>query len=590
MNWCSVRRIPFLISVCSFLLFLCPVSQVWAGESIHREYTFFKDTQYPLLVHFIQGEFPGPTIMIQGGIQGDENAGFISAQILTRTTVHKGNLLIVPRADIPSIHIQQRQFNVDLNRRFDKDYDRYFEDRLARAIRFLIGKCDGFIHLHEGSGFYAPTRVDDLHGPHRYGQSVIIDTDVYQNRLFLARMSEKVLKKINRDVIPEKYAFHLFNTRTFSSSTPYIEQQKSLSFYAVKHLNIPALAIEVSKNIYDLPWKVRNQITVVKGFLDEMGVSCTLPQVDSDEIRNWYSLPVPLLLNGKPLPRGPVTLKACVPFTLELGHGTSVGAERGCAVFASDRPGYNLLNTQYIPLHPFNSLSVVLDGKKVVRIPVRWKGKWPSTQNTSSPLWVYSLNDKMGYAPSGGWVDVYEGDQLILEGIWQGKKNELLNIKGFLSDRMVNTGQDAGTPLLIGKENFIPRYLTIRKDFWEFRVVRETGNTHDATLRFRVFPRSVKALELLDTADARMIIPASMKEIQIQPGTYRLSDIWAQGDQRDTLVMLDDWPVADEPIVWNPGDSHRLYLYGSRDFKPLHDILVHAAPPIVVTSPIARAE
>lgn len=573
-----MRAIPFIVLLCSFFVTGLTPFPVFGADANHKQYVFFKDTQYPLRVHFIQGEKPGPTIMIQGGIQGDEDAGFITSQLLTRTKVHTGNLLIVPRADVPSIHIHKRQFNVDLNRRFDKDYDRYFEDRLARVIRFLIGKCDGFIHLHEGSGFHTPTRIDDLHGPHRYGQSVIIDTDVYQDRLFLARMVETVLERVNAEVIPKKFSFRLFNTRTFSSETAYPEQQKSLSFYAVKELNIPALAIEVSKNIRDLDWKVRHQMKVVGGFLEEFGVSCTLPVVTAREIRDWYSCPVTLCLDGKILPKGPITLRANTQFSISL-DSKALESDREYGVFIPHRPGYNLLGKTYLPLQPFDRMYVTMDGKKVADILVHWKGRWPEVQKNDTPMWVYSLNKNIHYAASGSTINIYEGDLLSIEGIWHGKNTEILNIKGYVSTCMVNTGQDIGIPLLASKGIFMKRYIRITDNYWEFRVQRETKNTKKSLLRFRVFPRTIKALELCDADAVKTLVPAFRKHLDIQAGTYRLSDIWTTGDQSAPLVMVDEWPVATMPLIWKSGESHVISFYGSNDFKHLHSIDINISSP-----------
>ncbi len=61
-----------------------------------------------------------------------------------------------PGPTCPSIHVHQRAVNVDMNRRFDRDYNQFYEDRLARAVRFLLSQSSALIHLHEGSGFYDP--------------------------------------------------------------------------------------------------------------------------------------------------------------------------------------------------------------------------------------------------------------------------------------------------------------------------------------------------------------------------------------------------------------------------------------------------
>lgn len=581
-----MKHFPFLTFFSSIILILFLPGLSLGGQSEHREYVFFENTQYPLRVHFIQGERPGPTIMIQGGIQGDEIAGFIAGQILSRTQVQVGNLIVVPRADVPSINVNRRACNVDLNRRFDKDYDEYFEDRLARAIRFLIGKCDGFIHLHEGSGFYNPTYIDNLRGPHRYGQSVIIDTDVFEEKIFLARMAQNVLGRINSDIVPQKWRFKLFNTNTFSSRTRYPEQQKSLSFYAVNELHIPALAVEVSKDIMDLEWKVRHQIEVVREFLDEFGVSCTIPKIGDNEITSWYTSQLALRINGKRIDNGPVKLTAYTPFTVSMEAGMQLKTHRECAVYAQGREGYNLLHSEYIPLEPFKKLIVVADGKIVSQIPVSWEGKWSSKNSTNNSIWVYSVNDKIHYSPSGTTVDLFEGDQLIMEGIWHGKPNEILNIKGFVSDMKNNDGQDAGTPLMVGKANFMTRYLDEETDsHWQFRAVRETPGTGKDVLMFRVVPHSVKAVEFKDGKNSRTIVSTSSNEAAVRAGTYRINDVWTQRNSDETMIMVDSWPVsAHQDLIWKPGESHVISVYQARDFKPIHTMQIHVSESLVSDS------
>jgi hypothetical protein len=517
--------------------------------------------------------------MIQGGIQGDEDAGFIAGQILSRTKVHAGNLIVVPRADVPSINIHKRQYNVDLNRRFDRDYDRYFEDRLARVIKFLIGKCDGFIHLHEGSGFYHPTPIDRLRGPHRYGQSIIIDTAVFQDQLFLADMARHVLDRVNRNIVPRQWTFTLFNTRTFSPHTSYPEQQKSLSFYAVKELNIPAVAVEVSKNILDLDWKVRRQVEVVKAFLDEFGVSCTIPDIGPNEIKKWYDPLHQVLINGKHVDDGYVTLQAYSPFSVSLVGPEHHDGLREYAVFTSKRRDYNLIGMEYIPLDPFRYLFFAVDGKIVKKIPVRWKGTWSKNQANNNPIFVYSLNHKMHCRPSGTIVDVFEGDQLVMDGIWNGRNDEILNVKGFVSEKHGNSGQDIENPVLIKKSNFLRKYLKEEANgCWIFRVVRETRGVPHDVLHFRVHPCVVKAIELLNSVSEKTVLSLSDASAVIPPGSYRINDIWTQRDVSDAMILVDDWPVSlHEFMTWQPGESHVLRMYTARDFKHLHDMRIHVA-------------
>lgn len=372
----------------SLLVLLCLPAAANAGA--RSEFTFFEGTQYPLTAVFVQGDQPGPTVMIQGGIQGDEPTGFLAAQAFTHARVLKGNLIVVPRANVPSIHVHQRAVNVDMNRRFDRDYNQFYEDRLARAVRFLLSQSSALVHLHEGSGFYDPEYVNPLRNPQRWGQSIIIDASTH-DRLDLERLVSGALKEINSQVDRRDWHFKLFNTKTFDPGSRYAtEMRKSLTFYALSMLNIPAMAVEVSKNIGELGWKVKEQTQATAILLRHLGVEVVLPRMDEREITQNYSRDLPVKVNGKVLEQG-----AALPVT----PGGTIKAEPGqaakgdangtaLAVFATDRPGVNLLDSPRMALESFKGLEFRQDGRKVLATEVRFSGAMPPPLPPGAPVFV----------------------------------------------------------------------------------------------------------------------------------------------------------------------------------------------------------
>ncbi len=289
---------PILCTTFSLsLIVLLFVSHAHAGA---WEHSFFAGTQYPLKVVFLQGEEDGPTIMVQGGIQGDETSGFVTAQLLTQAKVTRGNVIILPRANVPSINLHKRQINVDMNRRFDQHYNRFYEDRVARVIRFLLAQSDAFIHLHEGSGFYDPTYVDNLRNPKRYGQSIIVDTLVF-DKIDLAHTVNSVLEELNGNIVTRDYQFKLFNTKTFDKGTAYPEMRKSLTCYALAEHGIPAMAVEVSKSIREIDWKVRQQLSATIMLLRRFGVGIIPPEFSDEDVRAYARKGVRVSVNGRTL-------------------------------------------------------------------------------------------------------------------------------------------------------------------------------------------------------------------------------------------------------------------------------------------------
>lgn len=548
-------------------------------------FTFFTGTQYELKAYFVRGESPGPTVMVQGGIQGDEISGFLAAQILTRATVRRGNLVVIPRANLPSVNIRRRQVNVDLNRRFDREYGQFYEDRLARAIRFLMDSCDAFIHMHEGSGFYHPTYVNVLRNPGRYGQSIIIDTTVYQDRIHLAQAVNQVLGRLNGAITPADYQFRMFNTDTFAPNTAYPEQRKSLTYYALSQVGIPALAIEVSKNIDNLGWKVKQQLKAAQLFLDYFGVEVTLPYVAEDEISRYLATFGPVVVNGRKVRSGETLQLTLSPGeTLQVSPPQSSDAsfQPAPAVLASDRPEFNVVGTPRMVLAPFSTLDVRADGRRLAKVAVRMSPHWKDLDEAKSagpgPLFVVWLNKKLRFVPAGRTLDAVTGDQIILEGIWSGRDDEILNLKGFASNPVGNRGQDLGQEIILDPQDFISSYVTTSGPNWLCRVVRETRGVKRAEFTIRVAPRKVQALHFTDTGNHPVLVHwKDGGRMDLSPGEYRLDDLWSNG-QRDKVVATQNGRV----LPWGdilrlaPGDALPLTLRQATTFKPMGQMVLRA--------------
>jgi hypothetical protein len=540
-------RLPRLSSLA--LLFLVLAAQPALGE-VH---TFFPGTQYALDVHFLKGEKPGPTVMVQGGIQGDESGGFLTAQLLTRAKVTKGMVIIVPRANPPSIHEHARAINVDLNRRFDKDYNEFYEDRLARLIRFLVSQSQALVHLHEGSGFYDPVRKSDLRGPQRYGQSVIIDATDYKRLVHLERLARQVLAKLNDSITPKEYAFQLFNMDTFNDRSKYLEQRKSLTYYALSNVGIPAVAIEVSKNIPDLSWKVAQQLKATTLFLRQFGIELETPALTPEEMKTYPAREIKLVVNGREVvakgQKVVVAPGAPLDVRCEFPAGTAP-MNPVTAVFASDRPGYNLAKSPRLPLSPFQTLDVRADGVLLAKATLEWTGSWPAAEASGPPKFVCWLGGELKVIPSGGSLDAVQGDQLVLEGIWGSKRAEVLNLKGYVSRAGNNDGQDAGQEIILDPKSFLPRYAkTLENGVLLYEVVRETFKVNRERFFIRVHAREVQALVLEAQDGKELTMPWSPgKLLHLQPGRYTLKDVRGNGPVGMVQLFAGKTPV-------NPGQS-----------------------------------
>jgi len=554
----------FLISLILFGL------AVTASAQQVRSYTFFEGTQYPLRATWVFGDEPGPTIMVQGGIQGDELSGFFTAQLLTRCNLRKGNLIIIPRANEPSILRRTRQINVDLNRRFDKEYNSFYEDRLARAIRFLISDADGFIHLHEGSGFYNPKYVNNLRNPKRYGQSLIIDAAVYKN-IHLAKMCDRTISRLNNKISNKSYWFTLFNTDTFDKATRYPEMLKSLTCYALVEQGIPAMAVEVSKDIKDLEWKVRQQLRATVFLLEEFGLTLEVPEFSFPKAGRPKGLEI--MINGKLLKGRSVDLVRGAPVsTSGSGKATESALEPALAVFASDRPNLNLLTAPRMALSSFPALEVSLDGSKMATAKVRWKGSQINHPEPSGPVFLCWINGLPRFVSANGVVKAVEGDQLILEGVLGSSREEVLNLKGFVASVLTNSGQDVGYEIIADPTNFMSKYKIDGADGTSrYRVVRETPGKKRTEFYLSIIPRKIKALELVREEGADLFLNWDDGKVkELAPASYVLRDAWSNGELSKLQPFVNRIPVSwGETLTVHSGEDTIVTMRHATTFEPI---------------------
>lgn len=541
----SPKRIRFITSwLLPSLIVVLFASHALAGS---WEHSFFTGTQYPLKVVYLKGEQPGPTIMVQGGIQGDESAGYITAQLLSQAKVLKGSVIVLPRANVPSINLHKRQINVDMNRRFDQNYNRFYEDRVARVIRFLLAQSDAFIHLHEGSGFYNPTYVDNLRNPKRYGQSIIVDTLVY-DKIDLAHTVNSVLEELNGRIAASDYQFKLFNTRTFDQGTDYPEMRKSLTCYALAEHGIPAMAVEVSKSITQIDWKVRQQLAATIMLLQRLGVTVLPPDFTDEEVRAYARKGVQVSVNGRLLPESGV-INLAPGSTLSVKSVSSGLREFSpeLALFASDRPGVNLISARRMALEPFSALELRSDGKQVARAKVKWTGKLPVSPGEDKPVFVCWLNDNPVFVRDGETLQTVMGDQLILEGLWGSDFKEVVNLKGFVAIPWANNGQDLGWEIILDPDNFMSKYSieSDRPDVTRFRVVRETPGVPSAEFYVDIASRKVHALMLADSRGQSLLVPwVSGGSYRLPQGQYVLEGAWSNGADRKLVTTTGTRPLS----------------------------------------------
>ncbi len=212
------------------------------------------------------------TLLIIGGIQGDEPGGFVSASIIaTHYDITKGSVWVIPNLNFYSIIKRNRGPYGDMNRKFAKLSKKDPEYATVQRIKNYIkdDKVKLIVNLHDGSGYYRPKYVDKLHSPYRWGQCSIIDQsnlDIpeYGN---LEDISQQVVNHVNKYLIKKEDIYHVHNTRTIEGDK---EMEKTLTYFAINQ-GKAAFGNEASKSLVTHK-RVYYHLLALEKYMDIMGI------------------------------------------------------------------------------------------------------------------------------------------------------------------------------------------------------------------------------------------------------------------------------------------------------------------------------
>lgn len=136
------------------LLSLCLFNEIAIAEKAKtntKKELLKKNT--PFDIYELKGKQNGTTLLVIGGIHGDEPGGFFTPALLVNFyQIKKGKVIVVPNLNPDSILAFRRGVYKDMNRKFatikrnDPDFDN------VQAIKKLITneEVDFIINLHDG--------------------------------------------------------------------------------------------------------------------------------------------------------------------------------------------------------------------------------------------------------------------------------------------------------------------------------------------------------------------------------------------------------------------------------------------------------
>jgi len=286
-----LKKIFIILCILSLILFSQTLFSAPLKRPCRENITYFINTPNQLDVYRLYGRNDGNTILILGGIQGDEPGGFLSADLYPNLVLERGNLIVVPRANFHSIIRNNRGVNGDMNRRFDGSAPKDIDDRIVEIIKSLMAESDLFLNLHDGFGYYSDTYVDKNRNPDKFGQSIIADASEYiteRDTIHLENLARAVLEKVNRKISDPDRHLQFMNTKTFENNTRFPEQKKSATYFALTQFEIPAFGVETSKNLGSLELKIRYHNYVINEFLKLFSIEPEHPAIIYEPPRLIY--------------------------------------------------------------------------------------------------------------------------------------------------------------------------------------------------------------------------------------------------------------------------------------------------------------
>jgi len=455
---------------------------ILAQKRVHT--IFFEGTDYELNVYKIYGEVLGKTLLLIGGIQGDEPGGFLAADHYADISLAKGNLIVVPRANFQSIVLNRRKINDDMNRKFGEDRKNNYETKIVEILKKLINESDCLLNLHDGSGFYSDKWEGPERNPKKYGQSIIADCDSYVNSetgqtIHLGDMARSVAAKINKGIKDPAHFFSFNNHRTTEKTSLHKEQRKSATYYALYESGIPAFGVETSKTLL-LQTKVRHHHLAINAFMEKLGIVPETPGLNLDKpVLDYLIISVndslPIVVKNQQ------TLNINSGDTVLISH-MEANYERGVSV---DIIGYGAIHDMRKKIRITGPTRVVARkdffscGSIYIAINKSKKKMAQGVSITKRPFltkyidsFKVKINGKERIFSNNEHVELIKGDSFEIVDVTGGPGDPadmVVNFKGYVGNTSNNNGEDRGYVIHTARDLW-ERY-SLNKDGIAYRVI-----------------------------------------------------------------------------------------------------------------------
>ncbi|HOB86519.1 MAG TPA: succinylglutamate desuccinylase/aspartoacylase family protein [Bacillota bacterium] len=205
-------------------------------------------------LYIIASPVEGPTVLVIGGIHGNEPAGYMAAEKIVSWEIDRGRLLVIPRANVRAIDAKVRFLpgTKDLNRVFPGRAQGGSSERIAAAIFQVMEefKPDWVVDLHESRQFER-VKAGGL------GQSIL-----YPRGLDSLDLIQQLINIINHSIMEEEHHFILRHTKTITGGT----------ISAAVSLGLEGFFVETTTQL-PLEDRIQQQLAAVHGLLSLLEIN-----------------------------------------------------------------------------------------------------------------------------------------------------------------------------------------------------------------------------------------------------------------------------------------------------------------------------
>lgn len=248
-----------------FIFLLAPCCDSFAAHSVSIG-LLAEGTRWETPTYFVDSGASGPTVLIVGGVHGNEPAGFRSVEQIRHWPIVKGRLVVIPAANVPGLEANTRflpgeSADVrDLNRNFpDDDLEKGALGDVAQSIWPFVHshRPDWVIDLHEGYEF------NISHKPGKGETKSVGSSVIYESSRDLDPIAEGMRDAADALVTRPDRRFNLLKSGA---------RRTSLVGACVNHLGAKGMILETTFNDQPLSLRTREHRAMVNVLLRHLGM------------------------------------------------------------------------------------------------------------------------------------------------------------------------------------------------------------------------------------------------------------------------------------------------------------------------------